>query len=86
MLKGALLLLIKAYQATLSPLLGSNCRFHPSCSHYASEAIATRGSARGSWLALRRILRCHPWHPGGYDPVPSAKSSHEAPMKVARHT
>jgi hypothetical protein len=86
MLKGALLLVIKIYQVTLSPLLGSNCRFHPSCSRYATEAIQTHGGLRGSWLATRRILRCHPWHPGGYDPVPSAKPSREASMKVARHT
>ena len=62
--------LIRAYQLTLSPLLGQRCRFEPSCSRYAAEAIERFGPARGSWLALRRILRCHPFCPGGYDPVP----------------
>ncbi len=62
--------LIRLYQWTLSPLLGSNCSFHPSCSHYAAEAVQTHGVVRGLWLALRRIGRCHPWHEGGCDPVP----------------
>lgn len=62
--------LIRAYQLTLSPVLGPGCRFHPSCSEYALQAIARHGTARGLWLALRRILRCHPFHPGGLDPVP----------------
>jgi uncharacterized protein len=67
-----LLLLIRAYQLTLSLAIGRWCRFHPSCSHYAAEAIATHGAARGSWLALRRVARCHPWHEGGFDPVPKS--------------
>lgn len=62
--------LIRAYQLTLSPLLGPRCRFYPSCSQYALEAVRTHGSLRGCSLALRRLLRCHPWHAGGYDPVP----------------
>lgn len=64
------MLLIRAYRLLLSPLLGPRCRFHPSCSAYALEAAERFGTLRGGWLALRRLGRCHPWHPGGYDPVP----------------
>ncbi|TNF89253.1 MAG: membrane protein insertion efficiency factor YidD [Gammaproteobacteria bacterium] len=66
--------LIRAYQITLSPFIGNQCRFHPSCSHYALEAIDAHGAAKGSWLALKRLARCHPFHPGGIEPVP-AKSA-----------
>lgn len=69
-MKAILLLLLRGYKRWLSPLLGARCRFHPSCSAYAMEAIERHGSARGSWLALRRVARCHPLHPGGHDPVP----------------
>jgi putative membrane protein insertion efficiency factor len=69
-MKHVLLALIRGYQYLFRPLLGSNCRFYPSCSDYAREAVEKRGALKGSWLALRRILRCHPYHPGGYDPVP----------------
>ena len=71
-MKTLLIRIVRLYQLTLSPLIGNNCRFYPSCSHYAVEAIETHGSGRGSFLALRRILRCHPWHEGGVDPVPPA--------------
>jgi putative membrane protein insertion efficiency factor len=64
--------LIRAYQLCISPWLGANCRFYPSCSQYALEAVREHGSLRGSWLGLRRLLRCHPFHPGGHDPVPHA--------------
>lgn len=64
------ILLIRAYQYLVSPMLGPHCRFHPSCSHYAVEAIQRHGLARGGLLALRRLSRCHPWNPGGVDPVP----------------
>ena len=64
-----LLLLIRFYRLAISPLLGRACRFHPSCSEYALEAV-TRHGLHGVWLSARRIGRCHPWHPGGYDPVP----------------
>ena len=63
--------LIRAYQLTVSPLLGARCRFYPSCSHYALEAIERHGVWRGSWLAVRRVARCHPLCDGGYDPVPT---------------
>lgn len=63
--------LVRLYQKLLSPLLGPNCRYYPSCSHYAIEAVQQWGLGRGGVLALARILRCHPFHPGGYDPVPS---------------
>ena len=66
------LFLIRLYQWTLSPLLGPTCRYHPSCSNYAHEAIERFGFTRGCWLALRRLARCHPWHAGGFDPVPDS--------------
>ena len=62
--------LIRAYQRFLSPALPPSCRFHPSCSQYALEAVTRYGALRGSWLAARRLARCHPFHPGGFDPVP----------------
>ncbi len=62
--------IIRAYQLVLSPVLGANCRFHPSCSEYAREAIESHGAARGSWLSLKRLGRCHPFNQGGSDPVP----------------
>ncbi len=62
--------LIRCYQMFLSPLLGANCRYQPTCSHYAITAIERFGFWRGAWLAIKRIARCHPWHEGGYDPVP----------------
>jgi putative membrane protein insertion efficiency factor len=68
--------LIRLYQWTLSPLLGPKCRFHPSCSHYALEAIQRFGILHGSWLTVRRLGRCHPWHPGGMDPVPAIDRMH----------
>jgi len=61
---------LRGYQYLISPLLGNHCRFYPSCSHYAVEAIETHGAVWGTRFALQRLLRCHPWHPGGYDPVP----------------
>ncbi|MGD9888122.1 MAG: membrane protein insertion efficiency factor YidD [Halothiobacillaceae bacterium] len=69
-MKRVLIAVVRAYQWVLSPLMGSQCRFQPTCSHYAIEALQTHGAWRGSWLAIKRIGRCHPWHPGGYDPVP----------------
>ena len=71
--------LIRVYQVALSPLLGPNCRYYPTCSQYAIEAIETHGSLRGAWLTIKRISRCHPWHEGGFDPVPGRclKHSHD---------
>ncbi|HEY3786749.1 MAG TPA: membrane protein insertion efficiency factor YidD [Steroidobacteraceae bacterium] len=67
-------LLIRLYQWTVSPLLGPTCRFYPSCSSYALEAVRRFGAARGLWLTAKRLGRCHPWHPGGLDPVPLEQS------------
>jgi len=64
-----LILIIRGYQRAVSPYLPRTCRFHPTCSEYAREAIDRFGAARGSWLAVKRLLRCHPFHPGGHDPV-----------------
>lgn len=63
--------LVKFYQVAISPWLGGNCRFEPTCSAYAIEALETHGALKGSWLAIRRIGRCHPWGGSGYDPVPA---------------
>jgi len=62
--------MIRGYQRVISPLFPPSCRFTPTCSNYALDAIERHGLARGGWLALKRIGRCHPWNPGGYDPVP----------------
>jgi putative membrane protein insertion efficiency factor len=65
-----LIFLLRAYQYALSPFLGQNCRFYPTCSDYAIEAVQKYGARRGGWLTLKRLSRCHPWNPGGVDPVP----------------
>jgi len=70
MMKKVLLGVLGVYRYGISPMLGRNCRFHPSCSEYAAEAVSEHGALKGSWLALRRVSCCHPFHPGGYDPVP----------------
>ncbi len=78
-MRSVLTLFIRGYRYTISPFLGPNCRFYPSCSCYAEQAIEAHGALRGSYLAARRILRCHPFNPGGYDPVPpnsDLKSAH----------
>ncbi|MGC4086996.1 MAG: membrane protein insertion efficiency factor YidD [Polyangiaceae bacterium] len=69
-----LLGLIRAYQLLLSPLLGPSCRFHPSCSRYTAECLRLHGAARGTYLGVRRVLRCHPFNPGGHDPPPLPRS------------
>lgn len=68
-----LLALISGYQRWISPALGQRCRFAPSCSRYTAQAIEVHGLVPGLWLGARRVLRCHPWHPGGFDPVPPAR-------------
>jgi len=81
-MKTLLVWLLRGYQLLLSPMLGPRCRFYPSCSNYAIEALRVHGAARGSWLAARRVGRCHPWNAGGVDPVPpkegGPKESHSA--------
>ena len=69
MVKFLMISLIRLYQLFISPLLGNNCRYYPTCSQYAIEAIEKKGIIKGSWMAVKRICRCHPWHNGGYDPV-----------------
>jgi uncharacterized protein len=73
--KYPLMALIRIYQVLVSPLLGPSCRFYPSCSRYGYEALATHGAVKGTYLTARRLLRCHPWNPGGVDPVPPRKPS-----------
>ena len=75
MIKAILLWSIESYRRVISPLFPPSCRFQPTCSQYALEAIAVYGAFKGSWLAIGRILRCHPFHPGGYDPVPPLANS-----------
>jgi putative membrane protein insertion efficiency factor len=78
-----LLYLLTGYRRFISPLLGPRCRFYPSCSAYALEAVQVHGAAHGSWLAVRRLSRCHPFHPGGLDPVPPRQA--ERPGEPAGH-
>lgn len=69
-----LIWLLRAYRMFISPLYGRVCRYHPSCSAYALEAVTAHGAARGTWLSARRLARCHPWAAGGYDPVPPRRT------------
>lgn len=74
-MKNLILWLIRGYRRFISPLFPPSCRFQPTCSQYAIEAISSYGTIKGGWLALTRILRCHPFHPGGYDPVPTIEEA-----------
>lgn len=83
-MKTLLLLLLRLYQLCISPFLGQRCRFYPSCSSYAMEALGKHGVLKGGMLAARRLGRCHPWHPGGFDPVPETPGSrHKADKPCA---
>ena len=73
-MKKILMFIIKIYQKVISPLTPPSCRFYPTCSHYGIEAIEKHGALKGSWLAIRRISKCHPFHEGGFDPVPEKES------------
>jgi putative membrane protein insertion efficiency factor len=77
--------ILRAYQLVLSPMLGQNCRFYPSCSSYAIEALQVHGAARGSALAARRVCRCHPWNDGGFDPVPPKADKTSSPTACGCH-
>lgn len=78
-------LIIRFYQLFISPLLGPRCRFYPSCSSYTIEALQTHGVLKGSWLAIKRISRCHPGNPGGVDPVPPCHCEHKTKPKTTDH-
>lgn len=78
-MKWLIRLLIRGYQLVISPLLGPRCRFYPTCSQYTLEAVELHGVIRGLWLGIRRVSKCHPFHPGGVDPVPEPRHrSHES--------
>lgn len=81
-MKSLLLALLRVYKVALSPYLGSQCRFFPTCSDYAREAVSRHGAARGSWLAACRLCRCHPFTAGGYDPVPPARAADRPAVTV----
>ncbi len=80
----ALIALLHGYRYAVSPLLGNHCRFHPSCSSFAIEALQTHGTVKGMWLTAKRLGRCHPWCEGGYDPVPPTASRHTPTRGGAR--
>ena len=77
-MKAVLVAALRGYQYAIRPMLGANCRFFPSCSEYAIEALERHGATRGSCLAMWRLCKCHPYHPGGYDPVPEARDEVDA--------
>ena len=84
-MKRVLLWLLRGYQFAISPLFGPSCRFYPTCSNYAIEAVREHGAAKGSLLAAKRLCKCHPWHPGGLDPVPPKVSGTPASTCGCHH-
>ena len=85
-MKYVLISLLKLYRLVISPLYGNVCRYYPSCSAYALRAVEVHGAVRGSWLTVRRLLRCHPWAPGGYDPVPGTPEFDEEMREQTQRT
>ena len=85
MLKRAMLKLIRFYQVAISPLKPPSCRFHPTCSHYGIEAVTRFGALKGGWLTLKRIFKCHPFHPGGFDYVPEEWPGRKKKSKPHTH-
>lgn len=81
-MKRILIFLITVYRVGISPYLGPSCRYHPTCSKYAIDAIQHHGSLKGTWMAIRRILSCHPWSEGGYDPVPGTNADQSPSTKT----
>lgn len=79
-----LIFILRAYQAFLSPLMPGGCKFYPSCSHYAVEAVQTHGALRGAWLAALRVLRCRPFARGGFDPVPQPTDEMRSGIEILR--
>lgn len=76
-MKKIFIALVRGYQLIISPFLGSNCRFYPTCSHYMIQAIEQHGGMKGVYLGIRRLSKCHPWHEGGIDPVPSCQNKNQ---------
>ncbi|WP_100398628.1 membrane protein insertion efficiency factor YidD [Bacillus sp. FJAT-44742] len=76
-MKFILIKILRFYQRFISPLTPPTCRFHPTCSQYSLEAVRTYGALKGSWLTIKRLLKCHPFHPGGFDPVPEKKNQNK---------
>ena len=85
-MKHVLVWLLKGYRFAISPLYGQVCRYHPTCSAYALEAVETHGALRGTWLAARRVARCHPWAAGGLDPVPPRTNHRSSPTRSSMTT